>query len=64
MPQSKPTGGAGLGMYFVMQSVTRFIANIAPGRTTEVIALFDIRATGREAESCARSIHVFVAADG
>jgi hypothetical protein len=63
VPQSRPTGGAGLGMYFVMQSVTRFIANVSPGKCTEVIALFDIRATGREAESCARSIHVFVAAD-
>lgn len=54
--------GAGLGLYFVLSSVTRFIANIQPGHATEVICLFDLRATGREQESCARSLHVFTTA--
>ena len=58
-PQLKPTGGAGLGLYFVITSVARFVANVAPGQLTEVIGLFDIRATGREQDSCARSLHVF-----
>jgi CheY-like chemotaxis protein len=52
-------GGAGLGLYFVLASVTRFIANIAPGRMTEVIGVFDIKATGREQEACARSLQIF-----
>ncbi len=60
-PQLKPSGGAGLGLYFVVTSVTRFIANIAPGRATEVIGLFDIKATGRDQEGCARSMHIFTA---
>jgi hypothetical protein len=58
-PKIKPSGGAGLGLYFVITSVTRFIANIAPGRLTEVIGLFDIQATGRDQEACARSLHIF-----
>lgn len=52
-------GGAGLGLFFVISSVTRFIANVEPGKITEVICLFDLRATGRELEGWARSLHVF-----
>jgi hypothetical protein len=50
--------GAGLGLYFILSSVTRFIANIQPGQTTEVVCLFDLKATGREAEGC-KSLHIF-----
>ncbi len=53
--------GAGLGLYFILSSVTRFIANIAPGRRTEVVCLFDLKQSGRESEACARSLHVFEA---
>jgi len=56
---SETTGGAGLGLYFVLSSVTRFIANIDQGRRTEVICLFDLCQSGREAEACTRSLHVF-----
>ncbi len=52
-------GGAGLGLYFILSSVTRFIANISPGHRTEVVCLFDLRQSGREAEACARSLHIF-----
>jgi hypothetical protein len=51
--------GAGLGLYFILSSVTRFVANIEPGKRTEVVCLFDLKASGREAEACARSLHVF-----
>ena len=51
--------GAGLGLYFILSSVTRFIANIAPGKRTEVVCLFDLKQSGRDAEACARSLHVF-----
>jgi len=40
-------GGAGLGLYFILSSVTRFIANIEPGNRTEVVCLFDLRQSGR-----------------
>jgi hypothetical protein len=52
--------GAGLGLYFILSSVTRFIANICPGVMTEVVCLFDIKAAGRDQEGCARSLHIFV----
>lgn len=52
-------GGAGLGLYFILASVTSFIANIHPGQMTEVVCLFDLKATGREQEACARSLHIF-----
>jgi hypothetical protein len=55
-------GGAGLGVYFVLSSVTRFIVNIQPGRFTEVVCLFDVRERGRDAAGWARSLHVFTAA--
>ena len=51
--------GAGLGLYFVMASVTRFIANIQPGERTEVVCLFDLRERGRDAGPWARSLHIF-----
>lgn len=59
---SAESAGAGLGLYFIVSSVTRFIANVDPGKRTEVIGLFDLRQGGREVESCARSLHVFARA--
>jgi len=56
---SQSNGGAGLGLYFILSSVTRFIANVVPGERTEVVCLFDLKQGGREADTCARSLHVF-----
>jgi hypothetical protein len=59
-PDAEGNGqGAGLGLYFILSSVTRFIANLEPGKRTEVVCLFDLKQSGREAEACARSLHVF-----
>jgi hypothetical protein len=55
-------GGGGLGLYFVMSSVTRFIANIQPGQMTEVICLFDLRGGARDQTYRARSLNFFVGA--
>ncbi len=52
-------GGAGLGLYFILSSVTRFIANVESGHRTEVVCLFDLKQGGRDADTCARSLHVF-----
>jgi hypothetical protein len=52
-----PTGGAGLGLYFILSSVSRFIANIDPGHRTEVICLFNVK--DRSRDSCAQSLHIF-----
>jgi CheY-like chemotaxis protein len=64
-PQIDDSGagrGAGLGLYFILSSVTRFIANISPGHMTEVVCLFDIKAAGRDQDGCARSLHIFTTA--
>lgn len=58
-PRTDGKAGAGLGLYFVLAAVTRFIANLEPGRRTEVVCLFDLRLTGTASEVCARSLHVF-----
>jgi len=55
------TSGAGLGIFFVLASASRYIANIQQGVKTEVICLFDMRLTGREAQNCASSLHIFTA---
>ncbi len=56
---SEESGGAGLGLFFILSSVTRFIANVDSGLRTEVICLFDLKQGGRDADPCARSMHVF-----
>src|SRR5262249_15236244 len=54
-PDASETGGAGLGLYFILSSATRFIANIDPGKSTEVICLFDMRGTARDFHYRAKS---------
>jgi anti-sigma regulatory factor (Ser/Thr protein kinase) len=57
--QDDGRAGAGLGLFIILSSVTRFVANIASGERTEVICLFDLKQTGRQMETCARSVHIF-----
>jgi len=56
--------GGGLGFFFVLSSVTRFVANIQPGKMTEVICLFDLRQGAREFQGQARSFSIFVVPEG
>jgi CheY-like chemotaxis protein len=53
-------GGGGLGLYFILNSVSRFIANIQPGEATEVICLFDLRGGARGYHYRAKSLSIFV----
>jgi len=53
-------GGGGLGLYFILNSVSRFIANIEPGQATEVICLFDLRGGARDYHYRAKSLSIFV----
>jgi hypothetical protein len=54
--------GAGLGLYLVLANVASLVVNIAPGRRTEVVCLFDVtRRERRAVESGVRSLHVFAA---
>lgn len=59
LAETTAASGAGLGLYFILSSVTRFIANIDRGTRTEVVCLFDLKESGRDAASCARSLHIF-----
>ncbi len=56
--ENKATG-AGLGLQSVLRSVSKLIFNLDPGRSTEVIALFDLELFAR-GKVGARSVHVFV----
>jgi hypothetical protein len=58
-PCNSADRSAGLGLYLILSSVSRFVANIEPGRTTEVICLFDLRRTGRAAQPVASSFNIF-----
>jgi hypothetical protein len=55
--------GAGLGLYLVLANVASLIVNVAPGRETEVVCLFDLAKQGhkRAISSGVRSLHVFAA---
>lgn len=55
--------GAGLGLYLVLANVASLIVNVAPGRETEVVCLFDLAPPGRKGAVLrgVRSLHVFAA---
>jgi hypothetical protein len=55
------SGGAGIGLHRVFQSLSKFIVNIDPGRRTEVIALIDLRVTMRKFRTMPKSFHIFIA---
>jgi hypothetical protein len=52
-------GGAGLGLYTVLQSVTQLIINVDPGRRTEVIAIVDLTQRMRGVRAGGHSIQLF-----
>ncbi|MEM9492339.1 MAG: hypothetical protein AAGC55_24545, partial [Myxococcota bacterium] len=60
---SDASGGAGIGLYRVFQSLSKFIINIQPGRQTEVITLIDLRMSMRRFRQAAKSFHIFIADD-
>lgn len=60
---SENTGGAGIGLYRVFQSLSKFIVNIDPGKKTEVISLIDLRLSMKRFRQAAKSFHIFVKDD-
>lgn len=56
-----PGSGAGLGLYLVVANVSSLIVNVAAGRRTEIVCLFDLPPSGRPLPAHARSLHVFAA---
>ncbi len=57
---SDASGGAGIGLFRVFQSLSKFIINIDPGRRTEVICLLDLRLTMKRFRQAAKSFHIFI----
>lgn len=58
---SEASGGAGIGLFQVFQSLSKFIINIDPGHRTEVICLIDLRLNMRRFHQVPKSFHIFIA---
>ncbi len=58
---SEASGGAGIGLFRVFQSLSKFVINIDPGKKTEVISLVDLRLSMKRFRQAAKSFHIFVA---
>jgi hypothetical protein len=58
-PREDSTGGAGLGLFLLLSSLTSVVFNVAPGRRTEVIGLIDIAGTFRQSMSSGKSFNLF-----
>ncbi len=61
---SEASGGAGIGLYRVFQSLSKFIINVDPGKRTEVICLLDLRLTMKRFRQAAKSFHIFIKDNG
>lgn len=53
------SGGAGLGLFRVFKSLSKFIINLCPGTMTEVIALIDLRVNMKKFKQYPKSLHFF-----
>lgn len=60
---SEASGGAGIGLYRVFQSLSKFVINVEPGKRTEVICLIDLRLTMKRFRQQAKSFHIFIQDD-
>ena len=58
---SDASGGAGIGLFRVFQSLSKLVINIEPGRRTEVITLIDLRLNMRRFRQSGKSFHLFIA---
>lgn len=52
-------GGAGLGFYYIFDSLSHFVVNLKPGKMTEMIGIIDITGTFRDFTSKHKSFNVF-----
>lgn len=56
---SRAPGGAGLGFYFLFESLSQFVVNISAGRRTEMLGLIDLRGSYRDFARSSKSFNVF-----
>ena len=54
------TGGAGLGFYQILDSLSHFVVNISPGRHTEMIGIIDVRGTYKDFVTGGKSFNIFL----
>ncbi len=57
--QSSNTGGAGLGLFMIFDSLNHMAINICPNKKTEVIGLIDVRGNYRDFVHRGKSFNVF-----
>lgn len=57
---SETSGGAGLGFFQILGSLSHFVVNIDPGRRTEMIGLVDVSGSFRTFASGGKSFNIFV----
>jgi hypothetical protein len=57
---SEASGGAGIGLYRVFQSLSKFVINVDPGQKTEVISLIDLRLSMKRFRQATKSFHIFI----
>lgn len=53
-------GGAGIGLYFIVEKLNKLIINISAGRGTEIIGVIDISGSYRDYAEKYKSFHIFV----
>jgi hypothetical protein len=54
------TGGAGLGLYHILDALSHFVIGIEPGRRTEMIGLIDVSSGFRRFAEAGKSFNLFV----
>ena len=59
-PRPGSTGGAGLGLYLLLGSLSHLIFNVALGKRTEVIGLMDISSNLGRTAAAGKSFNIFV----
>jgi hypothetical protein len=59
-PRPGSTGGAGLGLYLLLGSLSHLIFNVALGKRTEVIGLMDITSNLGRSAAAGKSFNIFV----
>jgi anti-sigma regulatory factor (Ser/Thr protein kinase) len=57
---SDKAGGAGIGLYRVFTSLSKFVINLQPKKKTEVITLIDLRLPMKKFKSLPKSFHIFM----
>ncbi|MCA9541306.1 MAG: hypothetical protein KC620_20535 [Myxococcales bacterium] len=56
----RKAGGAGLGLYFLFDSVNSLCLNLSPGVRTEMIGLIDIRGSFRDVQLSPKGFNIFI----